>query len=162
MNDYITLYLSTFIKPLFRTFFLSQILHLGQHTLNEFTKGHVIDLVSNDIQRMEQAARQFFRLLVAIFDVCVAVPLLWYFIGWQALMGIIFLFLLVPFGGYLSYLSGKLRLKTAVITDRRINLMTEIIAGIREVKTHAWEWFFRDQVKETRRLVERVNSNRMA
>ena len=103
---------------------------------------------------MEQAARQFFRLLVAIFDVCVAVPLLWYFIGWQPLIGIMFLFLLVPFGGFLSYLSGKLRLKTAVISDRRINLMTEIVAGIREVKTHAWEWFFRDKIKETRRLVE--------
>ncbi|KAL9955987.1 hypothetical protein ACROYT_G037398 [Oculina patagonica] len=127
-----------------------KILVLGQHTLNDFTKGHVIDLVSNDVQRMEQAARQFFRLLVAIFDVCVAVPLLWYFIGWQALMGIIFLFVLVPFGGFLSYLSGKLRLKTAVISDRRINLMTEIVAGIREVKTHAWEWFFRDQIKDTR------------
>ena len=114
----------------------------------------MIDLVSNDVQRMEQAARQFFRLVVAIFDVCVAVPLLWYFIDWQALMGIIFLFLLIPFGGFLSYLSGKLRLQTAVISDRRINLMTEIVAGIREVKTHAWEWFFRDTIKETRRFVE--------
>ena len=114
----------------------------------------MIDLVSNDVQRMEQAARQFFRVLVAIFYVCVAVPLLWYFIGWQALMEIIFLFLLVPFGGFLSYLSGKLGLETAVISDRRINLMTEIVAGIREVKTHAWEWFFRDKIKETRRLVE--------
>ena len=114
----------------------------------------MIDLVSNDVQRMEQAARQFFRLVVAIFDVCVAVPLLWYFIDWQALMGIIFLFLLVPFGGFLSYLSGKLRLQTAVISDRRINLMTEIVAGIREVKTHAWEWLFRDTIKETRRFVQ--------
>ena len=69
-------------------------------------------------------------------------------------MGIIFLFLLVPFGGFLSYLSGKLRLKTAVISDRRISLMAEIVAGIREVKTHAWEWFFRDKIKEIRRLVE--------
>ena len=110
----------------------------------------MIDLVSN-----EQSPRQFFRLVVAIFDICVAVPLLWYFIGWQALMGIVFLFLLVPLGGFLSYLSGKLRRKTAVISDRRIDLMTEIVAGIREVKTHAWEWFFRDQIKDTRRLVKK-------
>ena len=111
----------------------------------------MIDLVSNDLQRMEQAARQFFRLLVAIFDVCVAVPLLWHFIGWQALMSLIFLLLLVPFGGLLSYLAGKLRLKTAAVSDRRINLMAEIVAGIREVKTHALEWFFLEQIKETRK-----------
>ena len=75
-------------------------------------------------------------------------------------MGIIFLFLLVPFGGFLSYLSGKLRLQTAIISDRRINLITEIVAGIREVKTHAWEWFLRDQIKETRRLEGAVELNR--
>ena len=55
-------------------------------------------------------------------------------------MGIIFLFLLVPFGGFLSYLSGKLRLKTAVISDRRINLMTEIVAGIRHPRP-GWRQF---------------------
>ena len=131
-----------------------QILLLGQHTLNEFTKGHVIDLVSNDVQRMELAARQFFRLLVAIVDVCAAVPLLWHFIGWQALIGFIFLLLLVPFGGSIIYLSGKLRVKTASVTDKRINLIAEIVAGIREVKTQAWEWIFREQIEDTRRLVK--------
>lgn len=132
-----------------------QILLLGQHTLNEFTKGHVIDLVSNDVQRMELAARQFFRLIVAIFDVCVTVPLLWRFIGWQALMGFIFLLLLVPFGGSMIYLSGKLRGKTACVSDERINLIAEIVAGIREVKTYAWEWIFREQIEDTRRLVKK-------
>lgn len=111
----------------------------------------MIDLVSNDLQRMEQAARQFFRLLVAIFDVTVAVPLMWHFIGWQALMSLVFLLLLVPFGGFLTYLAGKLRLKTAAVSDRRINLMAEIVAGIREVKTHALEWFFLEQIQGTRK-----------
>ena len=66
-------------------------------------------------------------------------------------MSLIFLFLLVPFGGLLSYLAGKLRLKTAAVSDRRINLMAEIVAGIREVKTHALEWFFLEQIKEIRK-----------
>ena len=114
----------------------------------------MIDLVSNDVQRMEHAARQFFRLIIAIFDVCVAVPLLWHFIGWQALMGLIFLFLLVPIGGFLTFMSGKLRRKTASVSDRRINLMAEIVTGIREVKTHVWEWFFREKIEKTRRLVK--------
>lgn len=139
------------MKASLKGLIFKKILRLGQHTLHEFTKGHVIDLVSNDLQRMEQAARQFFRVLIAIFDVCVAVPLLWHFIGWQALMSLIFLFLLVPFGGLLSYLAGKLRLKTAAVSDRRINLMAEIVARIREVKMHALEWFFLEQIKEIRK-----------
>jgi len=144
------------LKASLKGLIFEKILLLGQQTLNEFTKGHVIDLVSNDVQRMELAARQFFRLIVAVFDVCVVVPLLWHFIGWQALMGFIFLCLLVPFGGFLIYLSGKLRIKIAAATDKRIHLMAEIVAGIREIKMHAWEWIFKKQVEETRRDEMRI------
>ncbi|XP_068674150.1 ATP-binding cassette sub-family C member 4-like isoform X5 [Montipora foliosa] len=144
------------LKASLKGLIFQKILLMGQQTLNEFTKGHVIDLVSNDVQRMELAARQFFRLIVAVFDVCVVVPLLWHFIGWQALMGFIFLCLLVPFGGFLIYLSGKLRVKIAAATDKRIHLMAEIVAGIREIKTHAWEWIFQKQVEEARRNEMRI------
>ena len=70
-------------------------------------------------------------------------------------MSFIFLLLLVPFGGFLIYLAGKLRVKIASVSDNRINLMAEIVAGIREVKTHAWEWIFREQIEEIRRLVRK-------
>ena len=77
--------------------------------------------------------------------------LLLFFVGWQALMGVIFLCFLVPYLGGLSYIGAVLRLRTAAVTDRRISLMNEVVSGIRAIKTHAWEDEYREKIKDTRR-----------
>ena len=110
-----------------------------------------MDLVSNDVQRIEQLPFKFFRLWIALFDLCVSVFLMWYFVGWQALMGLAFMVLLVPFFGYLSHITGKLRKKTAALTDRRVLLMTEIVSAIRVVKINVWEEIYRDKTRDIRR-----------
>ena len=110
-----------------------------------------MDLVSNDVQRMEQLPSRFFKLWLSLFDVGVTAWLMWYFVGWQALVGLAFMLLLMPFSGYLSHISGKLRMKTAALTDRRVLLMTEIVSAIRVVKINAWEWIYRDKTRDIRR-----------
>ena len=130
---------------------LFQIFRLGQQSLREFTTGQVMDLVSNDVQRIEELPFRFFRIWLSLFDVGVTACLMWYFVGWQALVGLAFMLLLVPFFGYLSHISGKLRKKTAALTDRRVLLMTEIVSAIRVVKINAWEWIYRDKTRDIRR-----------
>lgn len=115
-----------------------------------YTTGRVIDLVSNDVQRMEDSKWPF-RLVTVTIDAIVMIPLLWYLIGWQALLGVAFLIFLVPYFGLLSFAAGALRLRTATMSDRRISLMNEILSGIRAIKTHAWENEYRGKIKETRR-----------
>ncbi|KAL9956480.1 hypothetical protein ACROYT_G037960 [Oculina patagonica] len=127
-------------------------LFLSKHALLKFTTGHVIDLISNDVQRLEgEAAKFLFSALFPILDSVVASVLLVYLIGWQTLMGVIFLCLLVPYFAGLSYVSAVLRLRTAVVSDRRIALMNQVVSGIRAIKTHAWEDFYRKQIKHARR-----------
>ena len=77
--------------------------------------------------------------------------LLFLFVGWQALMGVIFLCFLVPYFGGLSYIGAVLRLRTAAVSDRRISMMNEVVSGIRAIKTHAWEDVYREKIKNTRR-----------
>ena len=101
---------------------------------------------------MEQAPKAFFRLWSALFlDVVLSACLLWYFVGWQALVGVAFLLVLVLFTGYLGHIGGKLRKKTAAVTDRRILLMNEAVSAIRALKTNAWEWIYKDKIREIRR-----------
>ena len=45
------------------------------------------------------------------------------------------------------------RLKAATVTDKRVRAMNEIISGMRLIKMYAWEWVFREYVKEIRLLV---------
>ena len=116
----------------------------------KYTTGRVIDLVSNDVQRVEDTKWPF-RLVTAAFDLIVVTALLFCLVGWQAVMGVIFLVFLVPYFGLLSSAAGALRLRTAAVSDRRISMMNEILSGIRAIKTHAWENEYREKIKVTRR-----------
>ena len=124
---------------------------LSKQALMEFTTGHVIDLVSNDVQRMEQAPIWFFHMVTLTFDITVVTCLVVYLIGWQALMGIIFLLFVIPYLILLSSASAKLRRRTAAVSDKRISFLNEAVFGIRAIKTHAWEDEYRDKIKQTRR-----------
>ena len=116
-----------------------------------FTTGHVIDLVSNDVQRMEEAPLWFSHVVPFCLDITVVTCLVVYLIGWQALMGVLFLLFLIPYLILLSYTSAELRLRTADVSDQRISFMNEAVSGIRAIKTHAWEDEYRDKIKNTRR-----------
>ena len=112
----------------------------------------MIDLISNDVQRLEEdAASFFFSGALALVELVTVMALLAVFVGWQAVMGVIFLCFLVPYFTGLSFASAALRLRTADKSDRRISLMNEVVSGIRAIKTHAWEDEYRKKIKDTRR-----------
>ena len=128
----------------FQTLLLSKLL--------EFSTGHVIDLISNDVQRLEEdIAKLFFSGSFTFLELVGITFLLLYFVGWQALMGVAFRCFLVPYFALLSTASGALRLRTAAESDRRISLTNQVVSGIRAIKTHAWEDEYREKIKATRR-----------
>jgi hypothetical protein len=51
----------------------------------------------------------------------------------------------------LSYYFAELRVQQVGVTDERLAVMSEIIAGIRAVKMYAWEWNYKDEVQNLRR-----------
>ena len=130
-----------------------QILLLSKAELLKFKTGRVIDLVSNDVQRLEgETVSLCCCAILEFFSVVpVTIVLLVYFIGWQALMGVICLCLLVPYFAGLSYISAALRVRTAAVSDQRISLMGQVISGIRAIKTHVWEDEYRENIKRTGR-----------
>lgn len=100
---------------------------------------------------MEEAAFWFFPMISSLLQIVVATFMLLYLIGWQALMGVIFLCFLVPYYAEMSSVSAALRLRTAAESDQRISLMTQVVSGIRAIKTHTLEDEYREMIKNTRR-----------
>ena len=101
---------------------------------------------------MEEETVKFF--VSAVFGVLAyvgAIFLIYNLIGWQAVMGVFFLCVLMPYFAVLSYANAKLRLRTATVSDQRISLMNQVVSGIRAVKTHAWEDEYRRKIKHVRR-----------
>ena len=133
-------------------FLLSQALLLNKDALLRFATGHVMDLISNDVQRMEEDAVIGLCLFIpSCFVLLVIAVLLVYLIGWQSLMGVSFLCFLVPCLAGFSYVSAALRLRTAAVSDRRISLTNQVVSGIRAIKTRAWEDEYRTAIQHTRR-----------
>ena len=80
-----------------------------------------------------------FAVSFVALDIVVSLALMWYLIGWQGLIGVsIFIFVSV-YGSLGAQKAGNIRKKTAAQTDKRLEIMKEIIAGIRVVKMYAWE-----------------------
>ena len=89
-------------------------------------------------------------LIFAPIEIISSCILLWYLIDWQALLGAGFFLVVITYISVLSKKAGRLREKAASETDKRLEIMNEIIAGIRSVKMHAWEWNFKDIISNLR------------
>lgn len=129
-----------------------QALLLKKDTLLRFSTGQVIDLVSNDVQRIEGDTFQLFFLGIrSIVELLTVTFFLVYLIGWQAVMGIILLCMCLPYVAGLSYAGAVLRLRTAAVTDHRITLINQVVSGIRAIKSNVWEDEYRGKIKNVRR-----------
>ena len=101
---------------------------------------------------MEEETVKFFALAVfAVPAYAAAIFLIYNLIGWQAVTGVFFLCILMPYYAVLSYANAKLRLRTATVSDQRISLMNQVVSGIRAVKMHAWEDEYGRKIKHVRR-----------
>ena len=92
---------------------------------------------------------------LAPLDIIASVVLVWYLVAWQALIGTSLFLLVVAYGSFAAHKAGKIRHQSAAVTDQRLEIMKEIITGIRVVKMYAWEWNFIDLVAQMRRSVYR-------
>ena len=113
----------------------------------------MIDLVSNDVQRVfeQEVVKWLIFGSIVFFEIPVVIGLLVYLIGWQSLLGVIFLCFLVPYFTVLSSAGASLRLRTAAVSDKRLSLMNQVVRGIRAIKTHAWEDQYQERIKHLRR-----------
>ncbi|KAJ7322782.1 hypothetical protein OS493_032967 [Desmophyllum pertusum] len=128
-----------------------KVLSLNRYSLEATLSGNTINLVSNDAQKIEKSLQQLGYALSAPLELITSLVILWYLIGWQALVGAALFFILVAFQMLMARKAAKLREKAAAFTDERLVVMNEIISGIRAVKMYAWEWNFRDIVFDLRR-----------
>ncbi|XP_034944749.1 multidrug resistance-associated protein 4-like [Chelonus insularis] len=127
-------------------------LKLSKASLDKTAAGQVVNLLSNDVNRFDFLPLYInFSWLTPIQIVVVGI-IMWQSIGVYTLVALGSLMIMtIPLQSYLSKISGYLRELIAKLTDRRIQLMSELIAGIQVVKMYAWEIPFNKIVSQTRR-----------
>ncbi|XP_034235532.1 probable multidrug resistance-associated protein lethal(2)03659 [Thrips palmi] len=115
------------------------------------TGGYVINLLTNDASRLSSAPLHLPDALGGIVCSVVVTYFLWQEVGVSAFVGMSTLVFFVPVQILLAKRSAALREKTAKRSDKRIQLMNEIIPGIQAIKMYAWEKWFSKLVESARR-----------
>ncbi|XP_070582140.1 ATP-binding cassette sub-family C member 4-like [Ptychodera flava] len=126
-------------------------LKLNNKAFKKTTTGQMSNLMTNDVSRFDQAITFLHYLWLGPLQALVILGILLYEIGWACLFGYALLVFLFPMQAFLGKLFGKLRRKTAVLTDERVRLMDEIVNAMRVIKMYAWEKPFSGMVVRVRK-----------
>lgn len=81
-------------------------------------------------------------------------------LGVAGLVGFVTLVIVVPISGFLMKIAMKVRKANNVLTDERVKLTQECVAGIRVVKFNAWEEAILGRINEIRKK-EMANTRRL-
>ncbi|KPI93322.1 putative multidrug resistance-associated protein lethal(2)03659 [Papilio xuthus] len=129
-----------------------KIMRMNNGALGETTAGKVVNLLSNDLQRFDLAFLFLHYIWIIPLQLAAVCYLGYMQAGYAALIGLAALLILaLPIQGLLGKILGKFRFRTAVKTDARVKLMSEVINGIQVIKMYAWEIPFEKVVSEKRR-----------
>ncbi|KAG5333125.1 L259 protein, partial [Acromyrmex charruanus] len=115
--------------------------------------GQIMNLLSNDVIRFDQLTMYLNYIWIMPFTTAIIRTIMWQKVGISSCVGIgMLLIIVLPEQGTLNLLNLKLRTMIAPLTDRRVQLMSELIAGIQVVKMYAWKKPFSQIVSVIRKL----------
>ncbi|XP_014681338.1 PREDICTED: multidrug resistance-associated protein 1-like isoform X2 [Priapulus caudatus] len=114
------------------------------------TVGETVNLMSVDAQRLMDLASYLVYLWSAPFIIVLCMYFLWQELGPSVLAGVAVLILLLPLNAVIAHLTNKLQVSQMTFKDLRINVMNEILNGIKVLKLYAWEPFFQDKILDLR------------
>ncbi|KAF9044293.1 multidrug resistance-associated ABC transporter [Panaeolus papilionaceus] len=126
-------------------------LRLSGKARAEHTIGKITTMISQDATHLDLFSTYAHHLWVAPIELIIGIALLINNLGVSALVGLGVLVVAMPFQGILIAIMYRQRQKGLKITDQRVRLTTEILHGIRLIKTYGWESFYTEKIMELRK-----------
>ncbi|XP_076757864.1 ATP-binding cassette sub-family C member 4 isoform X2 [Xylocopa sonorina] len=115
-------------------------LRLSKTALNQITSGQVVNILSNDVSRFDEMCFFLNFIWITPIQIIIITLILWHKVGVSSLVGIGALLLItLPTDTIIIMLIHKMRKIVAIMTDKRVQLMNELINGIQVIKMYAWE-----------------------
>ncbi|KAF9162294.1 hypothetical protein DFQ26_003685 [Actinomortierella ambigua] len=125
-------------------------LRLSNASRQQFTVGEIVNHMSIDSQRVQDLVSYLHIVWSGLFQITMAMVLLYQTMGWAIFAGVLVMILMIPINAKLSGIMRGFQQKQMKNKDMRIKLMNEILNGIRVIKLYAWENTFLQKVLTVR------------
>ncbi|KAF9149045.1 hypothetical protein BG015_009183 [Linnemannia schmuckeri] len=115
-----------------------------------FTFGAINNMISNDTSEISNASAYLQDIYILPLQITLAILFLYRILGWCALAGVFTMACFIPFNLYLTSKVEKIQDDLMKATDKRAELMNELLQAIRIIKFFSWERNFYRKVDEAR------------
>ncbi|XP_054158234.1 ATP-binding cassette sub-family C member 4-like, partial [Oppia nitens] len=139
------------IRVCWLTIIYKKALRLKHSAFSKTTIGQIMNLMSNDVSSLDEYCQLCSYIIVGPINTIISVYICWQYIGWVSLIGLAILTSFIPFNGLMGRLFIKISTKVAALTDTRIQLMNDIIKGMKVIKMYAWERHFDKLISDARK-----------
>ncbi|SCU84049.1 LAMI_0C05996g1_1 [Lachancea mirantina] len=116
----------------------------------EFSNGKIFSLMSTDLSKIDEAISYFPFVVSCPFPLIAAIALLIVNIGYAALSGLGLFFAAIMVAALPTKALLEYKKKGSAYTDKRVELMREILNAMKMIKLHTWEDAYEEKVIEAR------------
>ncbi|KAG1666954.1 hypothetical protein FOA52_004237 [Chlamydomonas sp. UWO 241] len=155
-SNYLLYLMGTRIRNALMANIYRKCLRLSNSSMQAESTGKVITHMSNDAQKLQDAAFAIHSIWGSPVLIIVIIILMWYQIGWATFVCLGVVLVLIPIVAKLSAKQFSFRRELVLWTDKRIGLMSEVVTGIQMIKFYAWESPFRKEVMKFRNEEARI------
>ena len=127
-----------------------KVLRLSPLGLQEETTGKIVTLMSNDVNKLQGVFQLLHNIWGAPIFIIAAFAMLYDVIQWSTFIGFLCIIVAAPFTFMVAKTLFSIRLKLLKTAEGRINILSEVINGMRVIKYYAWEKSFKERAQEIR------------
>lgn len=127
------------VQTIYSTVLFKKVLKLQQSTLHAVSIGHIINLISSEGYKLQFGTQYFNYLWTGPIITVLSIILTLIYIGPIGLIGISYIVLQTPLEILIGWSYGYFSHVKSITGDKRIQLMDQIIRGMRVIKFYVWE-----------------------
>jgi ATP-binding cassette subfamily C (CFTR/MRP) protein 10 len=126
-------------------------LSISNAEMSKFNLGEVINFMSTDTDRVVNFSPSVHAAWSLPFQFFITLGLLYQQVGVSSLTGVALTILMIPLNKLIADKIGKMSTSMMTEKDKRVSLMSEVLAGIRVIKFFTWETYFNTRVTKVRK-----------
>ncbi|XP_048244120.1 ATP-binding cassette sub-family C member 4-like [Haliotis rufescens] len=116
-----------------------KILDMNSKSFSQTTSGKIVNLLSTDVEKFTLSVPHVHYLWICPVNITVSAYCMYRLVGVSCMFGFALAAVLLLAQTIAGHAYGKLRIQVGKWSDKRVHVMTELLAGIRVVKMYCWE-----------------------